>query len=87
MNQLEPDLVIMDEFQKFSGLLNTNGDTEESLVAHTFFSNEHPYILLLSATPYKPFTTLEELNEDNYDEQYEDFIKLRSEERRVGKEC
>ena len=76
LNQLEPDLVIMDEFQRFSGLLNTNNESEESLIAHEFFSNEHPYILLLSATPYKPFTTLEELNEENCDEQYEDFLKL-----------
>ena len=73
---LEPDLVIMDEFQRFSGLLNTDSETEESMIAHEFFANEHPYILLLSATPYKPFTTLEELNEDNCDEQYEDFLKL-----------
>lgn len=76
LNQLEPDLVIMDEFQRFSGLLNTNSESEESMIAHEFFSNEHPYILLLSATPYKPFTTLEELNEENCDEQYEDFLKL-----------
>lgn len=76
LNQLEPDLVIMDEFQRFSGLLNTSCDSEESMIAHEFFTNEHPYILLLSATPYKPFTTLEELNETNCDEQYEDFLKL-----------
>jgi len=76
LNQLEPDLVIMDEFQRFSGLLNTSSDSEESMIAHEFFNNDHPYILLLSATPYKPFTTLEELNESNCDEQYEDFLKL-----------
>ena len=76
LNQLESDLVIMDEFQRFSGLLNTSSDSEESMIAHEFFTNEHPYILLLSATPYKPFTTLEELNEANCDEQYEDFLKL-----------
>lgn len=76
LKQLEPDLVIMDEFQRFSGLLNTSRDSEESMIAHEFFSDEHPYILLLSATPYKPFTTLEELNEENCDEQYEDFLKL-----------
>lgn len=73
---LEPDLVIMDEFQRFSGLLNTDKESEESMIANRFFSNEHPYILLLSATPYKPFTTLEELNESNCDEQYKDFLKL-----------
>ena len=76
LKQLEPDLVIMDEFQRFSGLLNTSSESEESLIAHEFFASAHPYILLLSATPYKPFTTLEELNESNCDEQYEDFLKL-----------
>ena len=76
LKQLEPDLVIMDEFQRFSGLLNTSSESEESMIAHEFFASEHPYILLLSATPYKPFTTLEELNESNCDEQYEDFLKL-----------
>lgn len=82
LDLLEPDLVIMDEFQRFSGLLNTDEEseddkgTEEAMIANKFFSNEHPYILLLSATPYKPFTTLEELNESNCDEQYEDFLKL-----------
>lgn len=76
LKQLEADLVIMDEFQRFSGLLNTESESEESMIAHEFFTNEHPYILLLSATPYKPYTTLEELNEANYDEQYEDFLKL-----------
>ncbi len=75
---LKPDLVIMDEFQRFSDLLTTNHDydTEERMIAHEFFASEHPYILLMSATPYKPFTTLEELNSDNIDEQYEDFLKL-----------
>ena len=33
-------------------------------------------ILLLSATPYKPFSTLEELTEYNADEHYEDFSRL-----------
>lgn len=76
LKRLEPDLVIMDEFQRFSGLLDLSETTEETMIAHEFFSDDHPYILLLSATPYKPFTTLEELNEENCDEQYQDFIKL-----------
>ncbi len=78
LKRLDPDLVIMDEFQRFSDLLNIDDDNEESMVAKEFFSNEHPYILLMSATPYKPFTTLEELNSNNFDEQYEDFLKLTS---------
>ena len=76
LDQLEPDLVIMDEFQRFSDLLKYESKGEEAMIAREFFGNEHPYVLLLSATPYKPFTTLEELNEEQCDEQYEDFIKL-----------
>lgn len=77
MNQLAPDLVIMDEFQKFSGLLNVDEYNEESMIARNFFDSANmPFILLLSATPYKPYTTLEELNADKVNEQYEDFLKL-----------
>lgn len=75
---LKPDLVIMDEFQKFSSLIDTNKatETEENMIARKFFANKDTYILLLSATPYKPYTTLEELNESNNDEQYKDFHRL-----------
>lgn len=73
---LKPDLVIMDEFQKFSSLINTEEETEETMIARKFFSNKDTFILLLSATPYKPYTTLEELNENNNDEQYRDFHRL-----------
>lgn len=75
---LKPDLVIMDEFQKFSSLIDTDKatETEENMIVRKFFANKDTYILLLSATPYKPYTTLEELNESNNDEQYKDFHRL-----------
>lgn len=75
---LKPDLVIMDEFQKFSSLIDTDKatETEENMIARKFFANKDTYILLLSATPYKPYTTLEELNDSNSDEQYKDFHRL-----------
>lgn len=75
---LKPDLVIMDEFQKFSSLIDTDKatKTEENMIARKFFANKDTYILLLSATPYKPYTTLEELNDSNNDEQYKDFHRL-----------
>lgn len=75
---LKPDLVIMDEFQKFSSLIDTDkvAETEENMIARKFFANKDTYILLLSATPYKPYTTLEELNDSNNDEQYKDFHRL-----------
>lgn len=77
MKKLNPDLVIMDEFQRFSSLLDLEGNSEEAMLTRTFFGKEDgPFILLVSATPYKPFTTLEELNENKIDEQYQDFNKL-----------
>lgn len=75
---LKPDLVIMDEFQKFSSLIDTDmtTKTEQNMLAKKFFANKDTYVLLLSATPYKPYTTLEELNDTNNDEQYKDFHRL-----------
>lgn len=75
---MKPDLVIMDEFQKFSSLIDTDkkAETEENMIARKFFANPDTYFLLLSATPYKPYTTLEELNDSNDDEQYRDFHRL-----------
>jgi len=81
IDELEPDLVIMDEFQRFSSLIHESTEnTEQNIITRRFFKtmndDKSPYILLLSATPYKPYTTLEELNETNVDEHYEDFLKL-----------
>lgn len=82
LSMLKPDLIIMDEFQRFSELLPTSDDIEESeqtLIAKKIFGEgeEHqPFVLLLSATPYKPFSTLEELTVNNMDEHYKDFLHL-----------
>lgn len=76
---LNTDLIIMDEFQRFSSLLDYNDESEQSAIVKKFFEQEgsqQPLILLLSATPYKPFSTLEELTEYNADEHYEDFSRL-----------
>ncbi|MBD5132400.1 MAG: DEAD/DEAH box helicase family protein [Clostridiales bacterium] len=79
LSMLEPDLIIMDEFQRFSSLLDYSDESEQSVIVKKFFDQEdgqQPLILLLSATPYKPFSTLEELTEYNADEHYEDFNRL-----------
>lgn len=79
LSMIEPDLIIMDEFQRFSSLLDYNDESEQSAIVKKFFEQEdgqQPLILLLSATPYKPFSTLEELTEHNSDEHYEDFNRL-----------
>lgn len=79
LSMLEPDLIIMDEFQRFSSLLDYSDESEQSAIVKKFFTQEggqQPLILLLSATPYKPYSTLEELTEFNVDEHYEDFNRL-----------
>ncbi len=77
IDMLDPDLVVMDEFQRFNTLLEQRDD-EQSMLANRFFNtNKHnTNILLLSATPYKPYSTLEELNADGCDEHYRDFMKV-----------
>lgn len=74
LNQLDPDLVIMDEFQRFKSLLI--GDNEQSLLAKKFFGNSNTKVLLLSATPYKPYSTLDELTESGFDESFSDFSQV-----------
>ncbi|HHU11591.1 MAG TPA: helicase, partial [Intrasporangiaceae bacterium] len=55
---LKPDLIILDEFQRFRELMNP--DTEAGELAHHLFDHSSARVLLLSATPYKPFTYGEE---------------------------
>lgn len=72
VKMLQPDIVVMDEFQRFKSLLDES-DNEQSMLTRTFFNQEDCKILLLSATPYKPYSTLEELNENGSDEHFSDF--------------
>ena len=74
VDSLEPDLVIMDEFQRFRSLIT--GESEQSVLAKRFFSDKNTKVLLLSATPYKPFSTLDELTESGNDDHYSDFREV-----------
>ncbi|MBB1510284.1 helicase [Tessaracoccus sp. MC1756] len=58
LSALQPDLVILDEFQKFPHLLRT--DTPAGELAAALFAQPDARVLLLSATPYKPFSLAEE---------------------------
>ncbi len=73
---LEPDLVIMDEFQRFKYLIDADAVSETGLLAKRFFSNNEVKMLLLSATPYKLYSTLEEIEETQVDEHYAEFFKV-----------
>ena len=70
---LEPDLVILDEFQRFRELLDVETGGEAAEMADDFFSQRDARVLLLSATPYKPFTFAEEAAEGT--DHYADFMK------------
>jgi hypothetical protein len=73
LEALEPDLIILDEFQRFKHLLD--GEDEMSHLAQHLFNyknEEYPAkIILLSATPYKMYTLKQEEASDNH---YKDFI-------------
>ena len=71
---LEPDLVILDEFQRFRDLLQPNDDAGKLAQRLFEYSGEASAvrILLLSATPYKMYTLQHEQAEDDH---YEDFLK------------
>jgi len=84
IKMLNPDLVIMDEFQRFRFLINPEAEDDESLLlAKEFLKNDvqsdnrnRIRVLLLSATPYKLYSTLEEINDANQDEQYHEFLDV-----------
>lgn len=61
---LEPDLVILDEFQRFRDLLDKETGGEAAELADDLFNQPDARVLLLSATPYKPFTHDEETRPD-----------------------
>lgn len=58
ISTLQPDLIILDEFQRFRPLLRTDNDA--GALAHDLFTEASAKVVLLSATPYKPFTYAEE---------------------------
>lgn len=75
ISALEPDLVILDEFQRFRDLLEVP-DVEDPndirQLSHQLFSRSETRLLLLSATPYKMYT----LHDETDDNHYEDFLRV-----------
>ena len=76
IRRLQPDLVIMDEFQRFRELITAKPDTETGLLTHAFLKESGAKTLLLSATPYKLYQTLEEANGSAADEHYQEFLEV-----------
>ena len=76
LDRLDPDIIIMDEFQRFKYLLNSDKDSDIGILTDKFFNREDLRILLLSATPYKMYSTLEEIDEKHVDEHYKEFFEV-----------
>ena len=74
LEALEPDLIILDEFQRFKHLLEDDDPT--GLLARELFdySDEHSQarVVLLSATPYKMYTLNDEADDEDH---YRDFLR------------
>ena len=71
LDALEPDLVILDEFQRFRELLGSPESSPSAELAHALFNySDDLRVLLLSATPYKMYASAHE-DEDHY----KDFIE------------
>jgi len=64
LSALEPDLVILDEFQRFKYLLQ--GEHEIARLARRMFTFKDVKVILLSATPYKMYTIRGEEGEHHY---------------------
>lgn len=79
MEQMNPDFVIMDEFQRFADLLKLD-ETEMGMLAKRFLTSgeegEQTRILLLSATPFRMFSTLDEDNDEEFPNSFDEFLKV-----------
>lgn len=71
ISALQPDLVILDEFQRFRDVLD-NRETAAGELAHQLFnwrdrvSGANARLLLLSATPYRMYTLAQEHETDDH---------------------
>ncbi|KGH45691.1 hypothetical protein IN07_16570 [Modestobacter caceresii] len=74
IESLEPDLVILDEFQRFRNLLSVEQGGESAELAQELFNHGQAKVLLLSATPYKPFT-LEQERLTTGESHHKDFLE------------
>lgn len=71
---LNPDFVIMDEFQRFRTLI-AGDDSETSMLARRFLSGD-TRVLLLSATPFRLYSTNAELDSGGFGDSYHEFLEV-----------
>ncbi|MCU1567366.1 MAG: Helicase, C-terminal, partial [Pseudarthrobacter sp.] len=83
---LEPDLIILDEFQRFRDLLYSPGtapDNEDPAaeLARQFLNYKGAKLILLSATPYKAHTGANEADGDDHAADFRQLLRFLSSER------
>ncbi len=72
IDALRPDLVVLDEFQRFKDLLRPDPGNLATELARALFEYRDPdtdrptRTLLLSATPYRMYTTADDTDSDHY---------------------
>lgn len=80
VTRLAPELVILDEFQRFKDLFpgaRSSGDehyTDAQQLAQKIIMHESAKSLVLSATPYKMFTLPDELDAEDHHQDFHDTI-------------
>lgn len=76
VNYLDADLFILDEFQRFKTLLDGDDETEATEIAKAVLHNDEAKVILLSATPFKPFTTqLDQLRGENHHQEFKKIVE------------
>jgi hypothetical protein len=75
INYVGADLYILDEFQRFSDLIDEDCGSDEAILARTIFRQKRDTrLLLLSATPFKAFTGPEDI--ERGEDHYRDFRRV-----------
>lgn len=77
LEYLSADIIILDEFQRYSDILGTKKEEKISQaieLAQAVFELKNTKVLMLSATPFKSYTTQNE--EDRGENHYEEFIRV-----------
>jgi len=91
VSRLAPDLVILDEFQRFKDLFpgarsgESPDHSDAQRLAQKIITNEGAKSLVLSATPYKMFTLPDELDEEDHYRDFHDTIGFLAGPERAGR--
>lgn len=77
LKSLKPDIIILDEFQRFAEILKQSESEDASDLITALFKNDHTEMLMLSATPYKIYTIREEdAEQESHFEEFKFLMKF-----------